>query len=161
MDLNLNKMHQTKTYNKLKPEIILLIDQLIVNKELNENALQKINDELAKEKVKSLLAKKKIYIQEVANVMEIDMRKYNTEQRQNIDIILQKVSNQFQDLFYKGNDIQLIAFLISAENKLQSIYHNLIYHSRFDDFVLMIFKNQLVESQRDMLELNKIHAEYI
>lgn len=154
-------MEQVKKYSTLDPEVIHLLDQLIVNKEVNENALKKIDDEVATAKVKGLLAKKKMYLKELANVMEIDIGQYVEEQQQDIDLKLQRVSNQFEDLFFKGNDIQLIAFLISTEKKLQKLYHTLIYHCRFDEFLLMIFKSHLSESKRDMLELNKIQEEYI
>lgn len=154
-------MEQTKKYSTLNPEVIHLLDQLLVSIELNENAVQKLDDQVATAKLKGLLAKKKIYLKELANVMEIDIGQYVEEQRQEIDIMLQKVINQFEDLFLRGNDIQLIAFLVSTEQMLQKLYRTLIYHCRFDDFLLMIFKSQLSESKRDMLELNKIQEEYI
>jgi len=154
-------MSLQKKYSTLSPELIHLLDQLIVNKELNENALTKIQDEFAVKKVKGLQAKKNIYIKELANIMDIDISQYTKEHRQNIDLKLQKVTNQFEDLFLKENDIRLIAFLISTEKKLQNLYYTLIYHCRFDDFVTMILKSQLNDSKRDMLELNKIQEEYI
>ncbi|NJN27725.1 MAG: hypothetical protein HC819_18045 [Cyclobacteriaceae bacterium] len=154
-------MEDNNNINALNPEVAHLIDQLIVNKELNENALKKIGDKVAREKIERLYDKKKIFIKELGNLMKIDVQHYIHEKRKSIDIKLEKVSNQFQHLFFSGSDVQLISFLISTEKKLQTLYHTLIYHCRFDDFILMVFKNQLNESRRDMVELSKLQEEYI
>jgi hypothetical protein len=154
-------MEIQEKYNALNPEVIQLLNQLFVCKELYNNASGKLADEVATEKVLRLLAKKKVFLNEVANILDIDTKHYAQEKKKNIEFKLQKVSDEFEDLFLNGNDIELIAFLISTEKKLQKIYHQLISATGYDEFVQMIFKNQLSESKRDMIELQKLQEEYI
>jgi len=142
--------------NELPPVSVKLINKLLIAKDVYQAISLQYADILLHEELKRLALEKKIFLKDFQSIKGFDPAEHKSRNEEEIRIGKENLILKFNHLFLENDEEDLIKFIIEFEKKLTDFYY-LLFRSRVeDDFIRMIFKYQLDETERSIRELEEL-----
>ena len=145
--------------NDLPHVSIDLINKLIIARDIYHEISLKYSDVLVNDELKRLALEKRIFLKDFQSIKDFSLSKHLENNEDKIRIEKEPLRIKFDQLFLNESDIDVINYVIERERKLIDIYYLLFRGKIEDDFIRMILKNQLDETQRSIRELEEIQVE--
>ena len=145
--------------NDLPHVSIDLINKLIIARDIYHEISLKYSDVLVNDELKRLALEKRIFLKDFQSIKDFSLSKHLENNEDKIRIEKEPLRIKFDQLFLNESDIDVINYVIERERKLTDIYYLLFRGKIEDDFIRMILKNQLDETQRSIRELEEIQVE--
>lgn len=144
---------------KSLPQVsVELINKLFVAKELYREISTKYSDLLMQDELKRLALEKKIFIKDLHSIKDFSISDHLNEHGDDIQMEKENLIIEINHLFLEQNEEDVVKFIMQREKKLIDLYYLLFREKVEDDFIRMILKNQLDETERSLKELSGIKS---
>jgi len=154
--LKLKLEFMMKLSNKVPTRSLNLLQKLIVAKEIYRTLIKSVTDNLIKTELRRITIEKEIFIRDFNAISGFRVRDFIDQYSEDIRVETNNLKLKFDNLILEHDDAKILSGIIEREKEHKDQYHLVLEKPVDDEFIHMILKNQLDETNQSLRELKDI-----